>query len=282
MDFGKVKILLIIVFLGLNLFLVYQWSVLGKSVSMYTEPFCDQVANIKRTFAGHGVTMNANLPSSPDTLPMVMVDLSPSWFANAVELGLSVNKKHPIRHSMEIRAPKGSAVWEAPDQVRFVFNRKNAVVVIKSDGQLDGLHKWLLRHVYNFNDYQLFAVHLSQRTGVVAYVETVNSYGIFSAPLVIDINQGKIVRITQYYLDINKSIRTRPVMTAANAMLALASYMDKAHLEIDNTVGDMQLGYASRILTTSSGYLSPVWRISSARGYFYVNALNGEVSVQSQ
>ena len=282
MDFGKVKILLIVVFLGLNIFLAYQWSVLGTSVSIYTEPFSDQVANIKRTFAGHGVAMNAALPAAPSMLSMTLVSLSQDWFQNAVDLGLSGSKKALAGRARVVQTPLGSATWVAPDQVRITYRNKMAAAVIKADGRLDGLHKWLLRHVYNFNQYQLLSVQITKQKGSVEYVETVGNYSIFSAPLVISINQGKVVSVTQTYVGVGKSIRPRPVLSAANALLAVASYMDKAQLQIDNTIKDMQLGYASSIVAGESGYLSPVWRVASVRGYFYVNALNGEVSVQNR
>ena len=282
MDFGKVKILLIIVFLGLNVFLARQWLVLGSSVSIYTEPFSDQLANIQRTFAEHGINMDAQLPGNPSTLPMTMVSMSPAWFTNAAELSISESKKTASGHPLQVHTSLGSAVWVSPDQVRVMFDRNQAVVVMRQGERLDGLHKWLLRHVYNFNDYQLLFTHLSHRTGVVKYVETVNNLGIYSAPLVVVIEHGKIIRMMQTYVVIGKSIYPRTVMSAANALLALASNMDKAQLEIDNTIKNMQLGYSSPISTSSTGYLSPVWRIASTRGFFYVNALNGEVSVQNQ
>ncbi len=282
MDFGKVKILLIIVFLGLNLFLIYQWSVLGKSVSIYTEPFSDQVANIKRTFAEHGVTINASLPPSPTMLAMTTVTIPPVWIENAEEISIAAVKKAVSGQPVQVHTPLGSATRVAPDLLRIDFQSANAPLVIKQDGHLDVFHKWLARHVYNFPSYQLFYDALSHQNGVVEYLETVNELPAFSAPLVIDIRQGKVVRIMQTYLAVDKSVHNRSVMSAANALLALASYMDKAHLEIDNTIQAMQLGYSSRILGKSSGYLSPVWRIVSSRGYFYVNAINGEVSIQSQ
>ena len=282
MDFGKVKILLIIVFLGLNLFLVYQWSVLGESVSIYTEPFSDQVANIKRAFAGHGVTINANFPTSPTTLAMTVVTIPTDWMGNAEEITISADKKSVSNQPIHIHTPLGSATRLAPDLLRIDFQSANAPLVIKQDGHLDVFRKWLARHVYNFADYQLFYEALSHQNGVVEYLETVNELPAFSAPLVINIRQGKVVRIMQTYLAVDKSVHNRSVMSAANALLALASYMDKAHLEIDNTIQAMQLGYSSRILGKSFGYLSPVWRIVSTRGYFYVNAINGEVSIQSQ
>ncbi len=282
MDFGKVKILLIVVFLGLNLFLVYQWSVLGKSVSIYTEPFSDQVANIKRTFAGHGVTMNVNLPNSPTMLAMTMVSIPTSWIASAEELSIAADKKMVAKIPQRIHTSLGNAIILRPDRLRVTFLPGKAPLVIKQDGHLDVFHKWLAKHVYNFSDYQSFYVQLSHQNGVVEYHETVNNLPTFSAPLVIVIRQGKVVMITQTYLAVGKSIHSRSVMSAANALLALASYMDKAHLEIDNTIQAMQLGYSSRILGRTFGYLSPVWRIVSTRGYFYVNAINGEVSIQNQ
>ncbi len=282
MDFGKVKILLIVVFLGLNVFLARQWLVLGSSVSIYTEPFSDQLANIQRTFAEHGINMDAQLPGNPSTLPMTMVSLSPAWFTSVAELSISASKKSASRAPFQVHTSLGRAEWVPPDQVRITFDRNQAVEVMKQGEHLDGLHKWLLRHVYNFIDYQLLSTHLSHQTGVVKYVETVNNLGIYSAPLVVVIEHGKIIRIMQTYVGIGKSIYPRTVMSAANALLALASNMDKAQLEVDNTIKDMQLGYSSGISTGSTGYLSPVWRIASTRGFFYVNALNGEVSVQNQ
>ncbi len=282
MDFGKVKLLLIVVFIGLNIFLAYQWSVLGSSVSTYAEPISDQVADIKRNFALHHVTLSAQLPLSPSMLAPMMATRANVWFPVAAQIAIAASKKSLSVSSAKVSDRIGTAVMSAPGTLHVEYRPPLSTVVIKSDDRMNQLDKFLQRHVYNFNQYQLLSITLIRQSGRVTFVETSGNNPVYCAPLEVMIRRGSVAGYSQTYLNLQKPLQLHSVIDAANALMAVSSYMDKAQIQIDNTVKGMQIGYTSNELTGEWVYLTPVWRIGSVRGYFYVNALNGEVSVQNQ
>lgn len=251
MDFGKVKILLIVVFLALNLFLAYQWSILSSSVTTYAEPLADQVANLERMFATHHVTLATALPTSPEELPMLAVSVPNTELSGSQVVSVSE------------QFPKGPTV-------------------LKHQGHTKVLEKWLTQQVADFADYELYHSEISHDSGVFEYWQTTNNLPVFSAPLDVMIQAGKVTAVRKSYVLIRYENTPRPVVTAVNALLALSSYMDKVQMDIDNTILGMQLGYQSSKFVNGKGYLAPVWRITSQKGIFYINALSGEVSVQDQ
>lgn len=287
MDFAKVKALLIAVFLGLNLFLGYQWWSLQTAVAVYNQPASDQLANIQRSLAQHGVHLAAIVPTETPTMPMLHVTSDHTSLTSiAAQIWgphVKVHTKHTA--SGDLLISNQGHIYRSGAGRLVVSYMPNFATTHATFGQkkvLTSLQKWLSRNGYNFSVYQISSWYTHNENSVGTYMQAYNSYPIFSAVLTVYVEHNHLSGYHQQYLGIVGTVNPRPVSSAVNALLSLVQYMDKARINADNTIQDIRLGYDSGITTKSSWYLAPVWRIGTSLGVFYVNAVTGEVGVGNE
>ncbi len=274
---------MIAVFLGLNLFLGYQWWLLQKAVAVYSQPLSDQLANVQSELATHGVTLKAPVPENQPVMPQLHVNYSPVSLRglSSALWPRSVRVQWPGLSAHVINSPFGSIRITSPGQFMENLNphfaARQAKFPMKKLSQ--GLQKYLIKHGYNFASYQQLATYQKGSQTTVIYVQQYNGYPIFSARLTAYLSHGQLQSIRQTSFNVLGAANPRQVSSPISALLSLSQYMDKADLNADNTIQDIRLGYYSSVISDHGWYLAPVWRIDTTLGVFYVNAVTGEVGV---
>lgn len=282
MDFGRVKTLLIIVFLLLNLFLGYQWQGLQQSVSIYAEPYADQVANLQRTFSAHNITMKASVPQTQPTMFLLRVQTNPGLFLTAAAAALDIKPQQASeysRGSSEVKTREGRFVMNEHGQYRLLINARYQPLIPRGRDGPAFVRKWLAKHVVNYGSYGMLSWKMSGGKGVASFAEVFDGYPIFSAPLRVYMAHDRITGYFQTALEITGSLDQRSVIGAASALLALAVFVDKAHINMDNTIQSVRLGYDSRMVQGHTWYVAPVWQVDSSRSVFEINAFTAETGV---
>lgn len=282
MDFGRVKTLLIVVFLALNLFLGYQWRGLQQSVSIYAEPYADQVANLQRTFSAHNITLKVSVPQAQPSLFLLRVQTNPGQFLTAAAAALAIRPQlasEYLRGSSEVNTREGRFRMNGHGQYRLYIHPRYQPRIPNGRNGHAFVRKWLAKHVIDYGSYELISWKMSGSGGVASFAEVYDGYPIFSAPLRVYIEHGRITGYFQTVLAITGALDQRPVIGAASALLALAVFVDKAHINMDNTIQSVRLGYDSRIVLGHIWYVAPVWQVDSNRGVFEINAFTAETGV---
>ncbi|PWI57930.1 two-component system regulatory protein YycI [Sulfoacidibacillus thermotolerans] len=284
MDFGKVKTLLIVVFLILNMFLFGQWWTLQTSVGMYQEPYADELANVTRSLAEHHVRLQAIVPNIQPTLSILSVTPPRDPFAiiAAKALQVSVNQVRARGKSgQRVHLPQATFMQTSPTTMQLYLSPYAQPVLQSRLPIVDQIKRWVSLRAYHFNEYKFIGWHsLNQGTQAV-FQEQFQGNPLILAQLLVDIKYGHIIGYTQTYLNIKGVIDPRPVISAANALLSVSLFMDKAHINEDNTIRDVLLGYSTQVQVHDIGYLTPVWWIETDLGDFVVNAFTGEVGVEN-
>lgn len=275
---------MIVVFLLLNLFLAYQWSSLRSAVLVYAEPASDQLANVQSALAHQGVTLAVPAPlSQPGPMPLLRAAfdrVTPAAFAAAALPGrVRPEKKKGVGWVLASAAGEVQAVGPGRFAVTFdVRNRAGQVPVTGAHAAQD-VKGWLQKHGYDPSSYQLLYMQDYKTSRVITYAQTYDGYPVFNALLTARVKGRLLVAYDQTVLSVQPATPARTVTGAAAALLSLSSFVDKAHLKADNTVVSIELGYESKIISTAGWVLTPVWRIGTVRGVFYINAFTGEVGV---
>lgn len=259
MDFTKVKTLLIVVFLCLNVFLFAQWRVLQANVAVYAEPISDQFANVQSALANSNVHVQAVLPSIVQPLSMVEVRLDP----------IPLSKDQMSAKVLNI-TPGQISVRDNMPVLTSAIDRKNRISVVRS---------WIAKHVYNGNTYGFLGWTVVKGERIAVFTQEVNGFPVFSAPLRVYLKGSRIEGYDQTLLSVRSIKAPKPVIGPVSALLSLAQYLQRAKISVPNQVKDVRLGYYSAIVTSVGFYLAPVWRIGTLRGVFFINAYTGEVEV---
>ncbi len=282
MDFRRVKTLLIVVFLLLNLFLGYQWHGLQPSVSIYTEPYADQVANLQRTFAANNITLKASVPLAQPSMFLLRAQTNPRQFLAAAALALDIKPQQASAHlrgSREVKTRAGRFVMNEHGQYRLYIDSRYQPLIPRGRDGAAFVRKWLSKHVIDFGTYETLSWKLSGGRGIASFAEFFGGYPIFSAPLQVYMENDRIIGYSQTALEVVGSLDQRPVIGAASALLALAAFVDKAHINMDNTIQSIRLGYDSRLALGDTWYVTPVWQVDSSRSVFEINAFTAETGV---
>lgn len=287
MDFRRVKAILIVVFLLLNLFLAYQWSSLRSAVLVYAQPASDLLANAQSALASQGVTFAVPAPlGQPVQMPLLraaFVRVSLAAFAAAALPG----RAHPVKKrgaAVALVSPAGAVRAGGPGQFAVTFDVRNRAgqVPVTSAHAAQDVKGWLQKHGYDPSAYQLLYMQKFKTSRVVTYAQTYDGYPVFNALLTARVERHLLAAYDQTALSVQPIAPARTVTSVATALLSLSSFMDKAHLKADNTIVSIELGYESRVVSPVEWVLTPVWRIGTVRGVFYINAFTGEVGVGSE
>lgn len=280
MEFGRVKTILIAVFLALNVFLAYQWwSLRAASSIIYAEPLSDQLANVQGALAAHGLHLLASVPEVTPRLSVLRVAYDRVPIGAVAQAALGLHK-----------APSaGTAVFEkgvgwlrvlGPGHYFVRYERAQRISLAGNSSPVAALKNFIESHVYSSASYS-FAFAWRSREGLSAiFRQQYGGYPIFSAGVNATADTSGI-RYTQTLVQILQTTHRRTVMSAVSALLSLSQYMDKVQLNEDNTIEDVRLGYDASVQTSGNWYLVPVWRVQTRLGVFSINAFTGEVGAGS-
>lgn len=283
MDFGKVKTLLIIVFFALNLFLVDQWWTLQNAVGIYQEPYSDQLANVRRSLASHHVLVKAIVPSGePAVMTLLAASHMHDTFKAVAASALQLQPSQVISYEVnahEIRLPSAVFIETQSGVLQLVFSTYGKPTLSTRFPILDQLKRWLALRAYHFGEYKFIRWEYMSGHQIAVFDQQMDGYCMFNAQLKVTLMNGRILGYSQKYISVIPVQQPRSVISAANALLAVSLFMDKAQVNEDNTIRSVVLGYDSPIQLPKVWILTPVWWIQSDLGTFQVNAFTGEVGV---
>lgn len=288
MDFRRVKAILLIVFLLLNAFLASQLWALHTAISVYAEPQSDQLANAKSALLLDHVQVNASIPASPGPLAMLRATPSPvslQTYADAVLPAQKPGAPRWVHGHWEVRAAAGTVTELGRGRFSVVFaaaRRGPGRILVRKTHFLGDLKRWFSKHGYNFSEYGILSSWSAHGVREETFAQQYQGYPLFGARLDVLVKGGWLVGFTQTVQNVRGAQSPRAVNTAANALLSLASFLDRTRINGDNTIVDVRLGYYSGVVTDTAWYLAPTWRIASHAGVFYANAFTGEVGVGAQ
>ena len=283
MDFRRVKAILLAVFLALNLFLGYQWWTLRSAVSVYAQPLSDQMASAQSALAKHNVAVAAPIPTLQPVMSLLKV--APDRAAPGSVAALALPGRIAALGAGRPNVWGGAAGRVAetgPGRFTVAYNARlpAGTVPVRPGHVASDVRRWLERHAYAFNAYAPLLSRHTRATYTLVYTQSENGYPLWNARLEATVRGGRLTGYTQTALRVLGTGESRQVINAASALLSIATFMDKGHINADNTVVGIRLGYFSQVQSDRLWYLAPVWRVDSRLGVFYVNAFTGEVGVE--
>lgn len=286
MDFWRVKLLLIVVFLCLNVFLAIQWLTLQSSVSVYAEPLSDQLAHAQSVLSLRGVKLAAPIPASPTQMSALLVTYDHSSLVTVGAAVLDVKPAQIVKWQHgpgKIVGPGVSLTLVHPGAFRVLY-RPPIFLGRLTAGRAKinaSLRDWIAKHDYNGQNYVYLGGAVNKDHAVQQFVQVMNGQPDFSAGISAQLQGGNLQSYEQSGVVQVANEPPRPLMNAVSALLSLADFLDKANLQVDNTIEDIKLGYASLVTSTQEWVITPVWRMRTTRGVFLVNAFSGEVGVEA-
>lgn len=288
MNFSRVKILFLTIFLALNAFLITQWMDLQSSVSVYAQPVSDQLAHAQSVLAMYHVRLAAEIPVSPTQMGLLRVQRDGTGLVDVAAAMLGVKPAEAQkwrRGATHLDAPGAQYVELGPGAFAVQFRPPVALQrapFSRPHAATEDWHTWLQKHGYNADNYQELGSFGGDHRETVTYDQTLAGYPVFTTRLTLQIDGGKLTDLSQQSLVLTNAYAARPIINAVSALLSLADFLDKTGVSADNTIQNIRIGYAALLTTPTQWVLAPVWRMQTTRGVFFVNALSGEVGVGSQ
>ncbi|MEH6940848.1 two-component system regulatory protein YycI [Bacillus sp. JJ722] len=251
MDWSKTKTIFIIVFLILNMFLLYQY-VEKKDSSDYdylTE------STIEDSLKENGITYK--------TLPK---QTNKEQYLSAKSKDFSDDDLKKLKNQDATRL--------SPQKI---YSKLDKPFQLEEKIHSEALDNFVKENVLYGDRYRFWKVDGS----TIIYYQTYNEKMIYnndSAKLVLSINDNQVQSYEQTYLeDIDKQANEQEdVVKAINAIEAL---FYKDHIPSNSEITDVELGYINLIQYASASHiLTPTWHVEvDKKEDLFVNALDGRV-----
>ncbi|PLT36019.1 two-component system regulatory protein YycI [Bacillus sp. V5-8f] len=254
MDWSKTKTIFIMVFLVLDIFLLYQFLEKKKTNQM-------DYLTVTST--------EEQMKQEQITIPDVQNE--------PVKESILMAKRKEFSKE-DIKDDKNQE-WFFDNKTRLIATLKKTTIVGK-DFDPNQLAEFLKENIYEGQSYKFWEFDRSNNT-IIYYQSYGNKtfYNNTNAKLVLRLNEKReIVSYEQTYLEnikpMNKKEEILPVNKAIVALYSKGALPENT--EITNE--DVELGYYSLLKSSSSSYLlTPTWRISVNGKDMFVKAFDGEV-----
>ncbi len=298
MDWPKARGILLVAFTLVNLVLAYSiWGPTGIFPKLGGTPHQQQVQELRMTLAERGIELAATVPTTPEPLPFLHVEYSPT-------LEYPPLFDEPSGRGMvppTTPEPRGFDGWSShpeptidPDSQAIVYYPR-ATGAAARPLRLDDRSS-VEREVHDFLRAEQMLPAGAQYAGiypkgdqgnlVVEYVPVYGKYPVYSGFVRAEVSSRGIETVTHFWVRPQgyKAGSAKAVRPAAEALLRLAGRLESTD-EQRRVITDVRLGYyAGRGLTAmQSGVINgwdtvPVWRIGLDTGeVFFLNAFNGEL-----
>ncbi|WP_018131047.1 two-component system regulatory protein YycI [Effusibacillus pohliae] len=265
MDWSRAKTYLILTFLLLDIVLGYQYWQARTEQASYVQSFAEQLAEVRELLASQKWELRTEVPKTTPELGFLQVrylPLPPDEWAK--------------------RIGGGKLLHQGPGQVTVDLSEKHIAVNLEEDNPGDKALAQIGAKLSPKETYQYDRkLQESKDSGIIQYLQMYNNYPIFSAPLELVVQGGKLIRYQQTALNVvGEGGGRKQVISALHALRSLSESIDKSGKRADNRViREIRLGYYSKPFNADEWYLIPMWRILSDREVYYVNALTGEVEL---
>ncbi|WP_160118378.1 two-component system regulatory protein YycI [Bacillus sp. V59.32b] len=254
MDWSRTKTIFIMVFLVLDIFLLYQF--LDKKDSTELESFSEATA--EEQMKEEGITF----PSLPN---------------EEIKENILIAKRKEF--SKEDTSKLKNQQVSINDETTLVATLDESIIVNK-EFKPSELAEFLKENIYQGESYKFWS--LDEASNSIVYYQSFGNktfYNNTNAKLTFRLNENReIVSYEQTYLkDIESMNKKETVITANQAIVTL---FDKGYLPENSKISkdDVKLGYYNLLKSSSASYLlTPTWWIRVNDKDMFVKAFDGEV-----
>jgi regulatory protein YycI of two-component signal transduction system YycFG len=268
---------LIVAFFILDVVLGWQFIESRREMSGYAESETDLLANTRTLLAEHGFSLDTEVPSVHDALPLLAAN-----YASVPLLKLVPTAFHGEK-TAELQPLMGTAVT-ADGKIQVVDDGRWQVQYIHPVSWNDSKGKVPPSFIWRPGDY--IRDSASDLPTTIRYVRKYQNYPIFDAAVEIHVTGNRVYSYTQTAIDnIHAVGPSQPIISAIDALTSLANSVDKTNEPDDNKIRYITLGYKQKIAVNpesdgqeTDNYWFPVWRIVTGSQEYFINAFTGEVS----
>ncbi|NLP36783.1 MAG: hypothetical protein GX357_03945 [Firmicutes bacterium] len=275
MDLSKAKTLLIVAFLGLNIFLGYKLWANPKSLWQGDVLTNEQAEQARELLQAHGFSLQTPIPKQIPQLALLHVARYTrplSFWLNTFFPECEVQQRRSgqerifaCEHSTLVVYDNGRIVYKAKDSESIGVESSKAI----AERYLREKNLW-----HNSLRFDLVVVDgMKER---FRFIQTYQGFPLFFCLTEVDLVDGNVtdVKIDQ----VNPLRFAQQEVTVISALTAIEKFVEEgAQHFTDKTIVDISLGYYSQDYNASRWEVAPVWRIATADGKaFYINAFSGE------
>ncbi|WP_042352928.1 two-component system regulatory protein YycI [Bacillus massiliigorillae] len=253
MDWSKTKTIFIVVFLVLNMFLLYQY--IQKRSSNGLEVIAE--STIEDKLKENEITYKT-LPKQPNK-----------------EQYLSAKSK--LFSDEELKKLKNQRVQKEKNQQIYASEFKPLQLGEKIHSE--ALDSFVKENVLHGDQYRFWKV--DEIGNVIIYYQTYKGKMIFnnsSAKLELKMDDKRqVISYTQTYLDdIDEQFNEKDDVIPA--IKAIETLFNKGSIQPNNEITNVELGYINILQDTASHILTPIWHVEiNNEDDFFVNALDGRI-----
>ncbi len=286
MNLGRAKLILVVAFTGLNIFLGYQlfWPDFGRLTEVSVT--AEDLRETEQMLAENNLVLDASFDRSPQTSDFITV--SPDWkIRQALLYDL-------IKTGVQIEETEHTTYYRSVDRVAVIHN-SGLIQIFYSSGSGASLgdngtelgHGDLKNRVEEFlaEDELLpeginFDYLEQKEDGSIAlnYHQTLGGMPIFSGQIKIVIDGDRVKAVEIYWLELAERAppRDMEVISPAEALKNLVSELGPVSEE--RIIEKIDLGYYSGEYDAEKWEVPPVWRIVLDNNqYYYINAFTGNL-----
>lgn len=288
MNLGRAKLILIIAFTGLNIFLGYQlfWPDFGRLTEVAVT--AEDLREAEQKLAENNYVLDATFDRSPQSSDFITV--SPDW---------------KIKQDLLYRLIKGGVQIEETEHQTYYRSEDKRVVIHTSGllqvfytsggeleeelstlepGELKGIVEDFLAEDGLLPEEIRFDFFEEKRDGSITlhYYQMLEDVPVFSGQLKVILRANQVQAVEIYWLEPAERIppREMEVISPAEALKNLVSELGPSADE--RVIKAINLGYYSGEYDAEKWEIPPVWRVMLDNNqYYYVNAFTGNLEKDS-
>lgn len=297
MNWETAKSWLIAAFLVLDVILAWQVVQSRQEFAGYRESYPDLLANTKTLLSEHGLVLVAQVPTEHPA--MAFLDAAPA-VPSAAELSAAafghVNPVQVVDGGKQIISPVGVLRRLQPGSWAVRYTSPRSLQGNNTQGGASFL--WLS------DAFQVDPAQSPTQSGLpplpgqgpdnsslwtgttVVLDQRYQGFPLFDVTATLYSQDHRLLGFRQQAVDNPHPVgKTKPILTAIDALDNLANVVDKQVQQADNRIVSVQLGYVHKATQTLSqdaalrtpNYWFPVWRVITTSTTYDINAFTGEV-----
>ncbi|WCK54498.1 two-component system regulatory protein YycI [Aneurinibacillus sp. Ricciae_BoGa-3] len=250
MDWGRAKIILILSFLLLDIFLTYQ-IISVKNRIQETAPQGELIpSSLDDLLKTRHIVMNVEIPKETPDMHYINVRFTPIADYTEQLIGQRLEQQ------------KGN-------EIIALFQQPFPLLSPSSSG---GIMKDLGNSIAFSQDYRYDKE--TSTADMKRFYQVSHTFPLFSAPLDIVVAHGRAVAYRQIHVQvINQGVGRKMI----SAVTAVRTLIDNGYIRYGEGISGISLGYYGHIYDADIQVLAPVWRVVHTHDTHYVNGITGAI-----
>ncbi len=284
MNLGQAKLILIIAFTGLNVFLGYQlfWPDFGRltEVAVTTE----QLRETEQKMEENNYILETQINRSQLTSDFITV--TPSWeirqelLYQLIKSGVQIER---IEHMTYYHADDMLAIIHTSGLIQLFYHKgislEDEIVELDENDLAESVKSYLaVNNLLPENITFDYMEKISEGRLALKYHQHLDDVPIFSGQVKVILEDKKINAVEIYWLDPSERSpkREMEVISSAEALNNLVSELGPS--AVKRHITKIDLGYYSGEYDAEKWEVPPVWRIVfDNKQYYYINAFTGNL-----